>query len=179
MKLFLSLDVSELKLDLKKLKVNLSKGKNFDFQWLPEEQRQIPLVSLGEVDEESFQRIEPSLHSVAKQTRAFKLKFEGMSAYPDTKEARLLWVGVQNSKEVRALYEKMVAALELHPEKEFKPYLPVVRLRNHREVSDILSPHKNTDFGKFTITRLVVYEMTLGGAFPLYKKRGEYPLNPE
>lgn len=36
MKLFLSLDVSELKLDLKKLKVNLSKGKNFDFQWLPE-----------------------------------------------------------------------------------------------------------------------------------------------
>ncbi|WPU63539.1 2'-5' RNA ligase family protein [Peredibacter starrii] len=172
MKFFLGLDVSELKLDLKKLKVNLSKGKNFEFQWLPEDQRFVPLIGLEEMEDNL-------LRQIAEETSIFTLKFEGMSAYPEPKKARLLWVGVQNSKEVRALFDRIVETLKIQPESEFKPYLPVVRLRNHREVSDLLSPHKNTDFGKFTISRLVLYEMTSVGAFPTYAKRGEYPLKVE
>lgn len=181
MKLLLALDVHEVNLELKKLKISLNKGKNFEHKWIPEEQRHIPLLNLREIKEEEVPALKESLESFLKVGSPFELKLEGVDAYPNQEQGRLLWVGVQNKKEFRALQDDLTGLLHeyLPPHKEDmskRPYLPVVRLRNHRNVSDLISPYKNSDFGKASIERVILYEMVSGGAFPSYQARAVYHL---
>ena len=182
MRLFLGLDVQRLELDLKKLKINLKKGKNLEHEWVPDKVRHIPVCSVGEINQDEFSKLDQLIENIIKDFVPFNLKFEGVYAFPDSDQARLLWVGVQNSKELRELHSQLnheilkLSPIELN-EGPYKPHLPIVRLRNHREVSDLLSPHKNSDFGKVLIDKLVVYDMVAGGAFPKYRVVKEYLFN--
>jgi 2'-5' RNA ligase len=181
MKLLLALDVHEVDLDLKKLKVNLNKGKNFEHKWIPEEQRHIPLLILRDISEEEIVSLSQKLELSLQKESSFELKLEGVGAFPNQEQGRLLWLGVQNKKELRALQENLRELLhEYLPENKEegskKPYLPVVRIRNHRNVSDLISPYENSDFGKTSIYRVILYEMTSAGAFPTYHIREVYPL---
>jgi 2'-5' RNA ligase len=182
MRLFLALDTADISLDLKKLRVNLNKGKNFEHKWIPENQRHIPICPLGEMGQSKLMVIDEVIKSAIISHRPFALKLQGVWAYPRQDEARVLWVGVQNSKELRELQTHLIRDLGAHyaevpDERPFRPHLPVVRLRNFRNVSDIISPYKNTDFGKVLVDQLVLYEMTAGGAFPTYRKVKSYALN--
>lgn len=182
MRLFLGLDVQRLNLDLKKLKINLKKAKNLEHEWVPEKFRHIPVCSLGEMTQEELIELDQLISNFILNISPFDLNFNGVYAFPDSDQARLLWVGVQNSKELRELHANLTQQiLKLSPielnDGPFKPHLPIVRLRNHREVSDILSPHKNADFGEVLIDKLIVYEMVAGGAFPKYKTIKEYLFN--
>lgn len=182
MRLFLALDTADISLDMTKLRVNLNKGKNFEHRWIPGKHRHIPICPLGEVDQSKLKLVDEVIKSVTISHRPFFLKLQGVWAYPRQEEARVLWVGVQNSIELRELQTHLIRDLGAHyaevpDEKPFRPHLPVVRLRNHKNVSDIISPYKNTDFGKVLIDQLVLYEMTVGGAFPAYTKVQSYALN--
>jgi len=184
LKIFLVLDASNLKLDLKKLKVNLEKAKNIEHKWVPLQQWHIPLCPLGEVEAKSLDEIEVKLNRILTHHSSFVLKLDGVWAYPRQDHGRLLWVGVQNVKELRSLQEEVFEELkefipEETSEKNFKPYLPIVRFRNFKEVSDLLSPHKNAHFGKVRINKLIIYEMTSPGSFPTYRKIKEFVMNDE
>jgi 2'-5' RNA ligase len=168
-KIYLGLDASHVKMDLKKLKVNLNKGKNFLHQWIPEEKRFVLLCPLGTMGAEKFAELDQRIREVSLRHSPFALKFEGVWGLPDQQAARLLWVAVQNARELRALHDDLLNHFEMEEGHEYKPILPVVRLKNHRSVSDIISPHKNSEFGKYVMSDLVVYEMISGGAFPEYR----------
>jgi 2'-5' RNA ligase len=184
LKLYLALDTANLNLDLKKLKINLEKSKNFEHKWVPLHQWHIPLCPLGEVEFESLSEIQNKLNVIRIRHNSFEIKLDGVWAYPSQDHGRLLWVGVQNVKELRSLQEDVFSEFnELIPketlDKPFKPYLPIVRFRNYKEVSDLLSPHKNSHFGKVRINKIIIYEMTSQGAFPVYRKLQEFELNQE
>lgn len=177
MSIYLGLDTSQAKLDLNKLKVNLNKAKNLTHQWIPNEFRHVPLCTLNDHNNQ----ISDLITNLVLIHQPFVLSLAGVWAFPDQSKARLLWVGVQNAKELRALQTDLSKRLAPFmaaevDDKEFRPYLPVVRLRNHREVSDILSPHKNSDFGKITAEKLILLKMTSGGPFPTYHKIQEFKL---
>lgn len=70
----------------------------------------------------------------------------------------------------------LVKELNLESE-DYRPYLPIVRLKNFRDVSDLLSPFKNSEFGKIQIQKISLYEMTSGGAFPTYRKLNSFDLS--
>ncbi len=169
MRLLLALDVHSFDPDLKKLKINLGKAKNLEHRWIPKEHWHIPLCQLGEMSQEKLQQIYPMIMSVVRKISSFDLKLRGVWAYPTQERGRLLWIGVQNSKELRELQAGLVKELNLESE-DYRPYLPIVRLRNFRELSDLLSPFKNSEFGKIRIQRISLYAMTSGGAFPSYRK---------
>lgn len=184
MKLSLVLDTSHINVDLKKLKVNLDKAKNIEHRWIPSQQWHIPLCSFGEVSNEDLFEIEKHLLKILHHHSAFELKLEGVWAYPSQDHGRLLWIGVQNSKELRSLQEELFQEFQKFIPEEvlentFRPYLPIVRFRNYKEVSDLLSPHKNAHFGKFAICKLIIYEMTSQGAFPTYQKVSEFLMSDE
>lgn len=182
MRLFLALDTADISLDLNKLRVNLNKGKNYEHRWIPAKHRHIPICPLGDVDQSKMMIVDEVIKSVIISHPPFDLKLQGVWAYPRQEEARVLWIGVQNSIELRELQTHLIRDLGAHyaevpDEKPFRPHLPVVRLRNHKNVSDVISPYKNSDFGKVLIDKLVLYEMTVGGAFPAYSKVHSYALN--
>ncbi len=183
MRILLAIDARQSAIDLKdpnlrKLKTNLEK-KHIDYKYADPTQWHIPLSFVGDMGRERFALLEQRLRDLGETRGPFALKLDGIWAYPNQNEARLIWIGVQNSRELRALREDVLGQLEpsrLAPEDSGKPHLPLVRLRNHKNVSDLISPYKNTSFGTILVEKLVVYEMSSGGAFPIYKLLGEYPL---
>jgi 2'-5' RNA ligase len=170
MKYTLSLSASHLELDLRKLKVSLSRGKNFIHEFVPKEERHITLFHLTEA------QLDHEVETLLSNFPPLELKLDGVFAYPYSQEARLLWVDVQYTKELRKLRTDLGEALNLPVDEDYRPILPVVRLKNHRAVDDVISPFKNMSLGKVVFSKIVVMEMVSRGAFPAFKTLKEYDL---
>lgn len=169
-KLQISIDASELlkKEDLTKLKIGLN-NKSIEHKFVPIDQLHIPLLMLGEKKESELAYIESTIEEILSGESCFDLKLSGILAFPNQDEGRLLYVGVQNAKELRSLQDHFASRFFNSSSIDYVPNLPVVRLKNHRNVSDILSPYKNRNFGKLKVSKLILYQITSGGAYMTYK----------
>lgn len=179
MKMFLAIDAQALNLtqdQLKKLRIGL-KNKDIEHRFISDDQLHIPLVNLEDMELEAYEEREAYIHNVIQGHENFDLKLSGMWAYPNQHEGRLLWIGVQNSKELRSMQEDLSMQILGAEEFDFNPYLPVVRLRNHHNVSDLISPYKSADFGKLRVESVVLYARMTGGAFPVLKLLKRYYLS--
>ncbi|MBC7538526.1 MAG: RNA 2',3'-cyclic phosphodiesterase [Bacteriovorax sp.] len=184
MKLSLAINAAQINLDsekLKKIKINLNNSKTIH-RWVPSDLLHITLLSLGETENEKIKELDIKIKSIIHSHGTFELKLNGVSAYPNLMDGRLLWIGVQNSIPLRELQNELARSLisenVFNEDKIFQPILPIVRLKNFKNVSDMVSPYKNTDFGKLKVEQLVLYDMIVGGAFPIYKLIKAYPINP-
>ncbi|HXH32084.1 MAG TPA: RNA 2',3'-cyclic phosphodiesterase [Bacteriovoracaceae bacterium] len=184
MRSLLTIDAHQMAIDLKnsnlkKLKTGLAR-KNLEFKFTDPAQWHIPLLFFQDMGKEKFAVFDTILRQTVSSFAAFDLSLDGIRAWPEQKEARLIWIGVQNSKDLRFLKNVVLRDLSELGEGELEgsgePYLPLVRLKNHKNVTDIISPFKNSQFGTLRAKKLIAYEMTSGGAFPTYRKISEYPL---
>jgi 2'-5' RNA ligase len=178
-KLQLAIDATSINLkkeDLTKLKVGLN-NKSMDHKFIPLEQLHIPLLMIGEKEESEIDSISQKIESVLVNQEIFDLKISGVWAYPEQAEARLLYVGVQNAKELRSLQEQLSQSIFGNFDNEFKPNLPLVRLKNYRNVTDVISPYKTRDFGKLSVENLVLLQITSGGAYMTYKVLKQFPVS--
>jgi 2'-5' RNA ligase len=183
MRLFIAIGVEDLNFDpkiaLRKFRVNLNR-KELEYRWLPEENYHITLNFLGEIPLEKIEVIKTMLVEVSHQHVFFHLKLHGLGAFPEIKEGRVIWMDVQNSMALRALQEDCEARLiELGFSLEIKPYVPhltFARLRNPRNLKDVLSPLINQHFGEMAVKSIILYESRLGGAFPIYQPLFKFPL---
>lgn len=117
---------------------------------------------------------------MAERHAPFSLDIHGVDAFPEIRKGRIIYVGVQNAKELRALQEDCLNVLreKFHPEeRDYIPHLTVARLRNPHNLSDILSPVKKHHFGKLDVPYLVLYESISGGAFPVYEPLEKFSLS--
>lgn len=166
----LAIDARQFDLEaLKKLKSGL-KQSTIDYKWVTPDSLHIDLLSVEEIDREKIQQVISSISP-------FTLKLDGVWAYPEQKEARILWTGVQNSRELQQLrFElfKNVPDAEINNSSDYKPILPIVRFRNYRSVTDLISPFKNTRFPELIVSKLLLVEMVSGGAYPNYKIIDEF-----
>lgn len=154
--------------ELKKLKVGLGK-KNLDHRFVPQESYHISLINFGDVKEEDYAERDVYIKNIIQETESFDLKLNGIWAYPNQLEARLLWVGVQNSRELNDLQFHLSMQIPSICELDYKPILPIVRMRSHHSVTDIISPYKGKDFGRLWVENISLYEMVTSGAYPTYR----------
>ncbi|MEA9357352.1 RNA 2',3'-cyclic phosphodiesterase [Bacteriovorax sp. PP10] len=180
MRLFLGVDAQNLILkkdQLNKLRVGL-KSKDIEHRFEPHDQWHITLISLGDINQEDYEDREGYINNVIQAHPRFELKLQSVLAFPNLKEGRVLWIGVQNSRELRSLQADLCQQIPSFCELEFKPILPIVRLRNHKNVTNILSPYRSTQFGKLSVETVVLYEMISSGAFPVFRPLKTYYLSP-
>jgi RNA 2',3'-cyclic 3'-phosphodiesterase len=184
MRLFIAIAANEINFDpkaaLKKLIVNLNR-KELEYRSVPVENYHITLNFLGEVQPEKIATLKEILERVSLRHSFFQLKIEGLGVFPSVKDGRVVWMKVQNSISLRSLQkecEKMLreSGFELE-ERQYVPHLTILRLRNARNMSDIISPVEKQKFGELSVRNIVLYESKLGGAFPLYVPIINFPLN--
>lgn len=186
MRLFIAIGAQELSFDpeisLKKLKTNL-KMKEIEFRWVPQKNYHITLNFLGEVEPEKLPELKSMLHELVQGHGPFSLKLDGLGAFPSLKEGRVIWMDVQNSKLLRSLQEdgeQRLEALGYQLEKRvYKPHLTLARLRNPRQLTDLMSPLLKQNFGELKVSCVTLFESKLGGAFPVYEPLESFPLKPE
>jgi RNA 2',3'-cyclic 3'-phosphodiesterase len=183
MRIFIALDAQQLSFDpelsLKKLKTNL-KMKEWEFRWVPQKNYHITLNFLGEVEVEKIAQLTSMLQELASNHPPFSLKLDGLGAFPTLKEGRVIWMDVQNSKFLRALQadcEQRLQALGFSLEaRDFRPHLTLARLRNPRQLTDVLSPLIKQNFGELQVQKITLYESKLAGAFPVYEPLEKFDL---
>lgn len=182
MKLLIALDASHLhfgKDTFRKLAKSLQQSRHI-YKYVPQELRHIKLLSLNESSAGDILHLNQIITKISKNHEEIELKLNGLWAYPNQEEGRLLWIGVQNSISLRSLQESLARAIvppkDLWEDNVFKPILPVLRFKNHHNVTDLISPYKGYDFGKNSFHCIVLLEMTKSGSFPEYRVIQKYHL---
>lgn len=160
MRQFLALKVPELNLsDLRFQKLNLNFGKRkIQYHWVPQEQLYIPLLEFAQMGQARLMGYRQRLKSIFTGMEAFDLKLKGLWAYPHQHDADMLWVNVQNSKQLRFIQEESLRVLDLDEDALARPYLPLIYLNERSDVADLISPFKNMDFGLVKIQEVKIIE---------------------
>lgn len=163
---------------VKKLKIGADR-KELSIRWVPEDLRHITLIFFGERTPEEKESILEAVAPVAEATAPMALKVEGLDAFPELRAGRVIWMGVQNSKKLRALRDRLADPLRsrgFDVGEAYTPHLTLGRLKSPKSLTDYLSPFTRARIGKLEFRDLVLYESIPTGAFHVYKQIRRFPL---
>jgi 2'-5' RNA ligase len=188
-----------------KLKKEIKKH-DFDVKWTIPGNYHVTLCFLGQVSEEKLSFLKSVLTEVAGHYHPFQLNLNGLGAFADVYHARILYLGVQNKKILRALQNEIVELVRGDgnrtsisdasssiadksvvkattvmqkskiEEQEFLPHLTVLRFRNPHAVKDLISPFLRKKWGEIEVSELILYKSELRGLYPVYTPLFTVPL---
>ena len=148
--------------------------------WSPVENLHVTTKFIGEWPEASLTMLKTALAGVP-TPGSFEICVHGIGWFPNSKNPRVFWAGIEVSDALRKLAadtEDATAALGVPREdRGFHPHLTLARRRDPapldklRQVLETLSPD-STEFGTFSATSFFLY-LSAGGK---YTKLQEFPL---
>ncbi len=176
MRLFFALKIDGdalplLKSAFTKLKKNAGE-KEWDLKFTPFNQMHITLQFLGNVEAAELDQLNAVALEVAARHKPFDLELSGVDAFADVHQARVIWAGVQNKKNLQALQEDLEKSLARAARTEafaYTPHLTLARLRNPRSVKDFISPFVRKSFGTMACHQIGLYKSELRGHYPHYE----------
>ena len=101
-----------------------------DVRWIPAERRHVTVRFLGSVALPSVQAVADAVTDVAGPVGPIDARLGGLGAFPSSRRAGVLWVGVDDSRRLAALAEALDAALAPEfppPARPFRPHVTVAR----------------------------------------------------
>lgn len=98
-------------------------------RWTEADQVHLTLKFLGEVPAADVDPIVETLQEVAGSFRPFEMKFGPIGAFPSPRRPRVVWLGVEQTPELRFIKDDLERRLaELGIDREQRPYQPHVTL---------------------------------------------------
>lgn len=143
--------------------------KEIETKWSKPENWHITIVFLGEKEESEIPELWNNVKLACKDAKPFEIRIENVGAFPDNREARILWFGVQKSNALLQLQNKIELALEVNRSQEYIPHMTFGRLRNMKSVWDIIKPFARKTIGKLKVEEIVLFESIQSGKYPIYK----------
>jgi 2'-5' RNA ligase len=153
------------------------KNSEIDVKWTLPGNFHVSLVFLGPTGEDQVVQLQKIVSEVAANYHPFKLDIHGMGAFSNILRARVLYLGVQNKKILRALQGELVQALKGQSDRpltggdeeaQFVPHMTVLRFRNPHAVRDLISPFLRKKWGEVEVSELIIYKSEMRGLYPVY-----------
>ena len=103
-------------------------------RWTPPENLHLTLRFLGDTPEEQLPPLADALDAVAAGAASFELELGAAGAFPEARNARVLWVGLDDAdRRLRRLRNQVEAAVRglgwKREGRRFQPHLTLARLR--------------------------------------------------
>jgi RNA 2',3'-cyclic 3'-phosphodiesterase len=150
-----------------------------DARWVAPDHYHLTLKFLGEIREEDVGRLVERASAKLAPEAPFELAFAGFGAFPNAREARVLWLGAtRGSGSLAKLARKLDAASRaIGAERERRPFaahLTLARLREPArvEVERIPGP----EMVAFSVGEVVLYESRPSPGGPRYVPLAHLPL---
>ncbi|MEE8490599.1 MAG: RNA 2',3'-cyclic phosphodiesterase, partial [Acidimicrobiia bacterium] len=89
----------ELRVALAEAQASLKATLNSRLQWVRPESLHVTLKFLGDVGEDRIPDLERAMTLVAGAHSGFSLEVGGLGVFPDSRQPRILWVGMSGSVE--------------------------------------------------------------------------------
>lgn len=143
--------------------------------WEKPEKLHLTLKFFGDADEARLKNLTEAVGAAAKQISGFNLRISKTGAFPSRRNARILWLGVEDETgSLRALSEILEAECERHgfarERRSFKPHLTIARLREPQKLRELIEKHLRNDFESeiFEVSAATIYESRLDANGSLY-----------
>jgi RNA 2',3'-cyclic 3'-phosphodiesterase len=181
MRLFVGLAPSAVVLDdLEAVCAPLRPGRE-DLRWTSRELWHITLAFLGEVNEQSLDRLLPRLERAARRHLTFGLSLAGAGAFPSPARANVLWSGLSGDR--KALGELALsvgagarrAGAPPDERRRYRPHVTLARCRTPADVRPIVDGLSGYRGPTWTAEEIYLIRSTLGGQ-PRYETLGTWKL---
>ena len=135
----------------------------------------ITLRFIGEVPRSTVEEIAESLRRL--RFRPFRVKLQGLGAFPSPARPRVVWVGVAEGAEelarLREEIERGLAGLGIRPERQsFHPHLTLARIkggRNIHRLSKLIDELRDAEIGEMVVDRVRLKRSILTRQGPIYE----------
>ena len=155
-----------------------------DVRWVSPEKIHLTLKFFGNIEESRVDPIVKSIEKPVKNTLPFSLKVQGVGAFPQMKNPRVIWMGLVEEREALSSLQKQIEAqleeIGFQPEdRSFHPHLTLGRMRSSRGKGDLvgrIEKHKEEEFGDLQVERVVLFKSDLKPTGPIYTPLGDVKL---
>lgn len=155
-------------------------------RWAPVQNIHLTLKFLGEVSPASVAILTQMLRAEADSYSAFDISIGGLGSFPNPKQARVLWIGIQAPAELEALQrgiESACARLGYAPDaRPFSPHLTIGRVQDRispadqQKIRKALDETKIDSLGVARVDSLHLYKSDLKPGGSVYTKLFTAPL---
>lgn len=184
---FIAIEVPrELKSRLEEVQRELRRTEA-DVKWVRPEAIHLTLKFLGSIQQEDVGKISRAVAPVINLWEPFEIRIQGMGGFPNLRNPRVVWVGVDRGREslasLQEQVEKKMAELSFPPEnRPFSPHLTLGRVRSFRgkaDLSQAVENRKGLELGIFQAREVILFRSDLKPSGAVYTKLKEFPLGKE
>jgi len=149
-------------------KIRFLKG----IKWVSEKNYHITLAFMGELPVDKVPLVCDALKSVSSRHRPFILNLRGSGFFPNPKNPKVFWIGIEKNSELYRLKEdidKTLRALNIDFDpKPFSPHLTLGRIKSPFDFDQRLIPPEAGFSASFTVKELHFMKSQLFKEGPVY-----------
>jgi len=152
-------------------------------KWVEPQNLHMTFQFLGDITEKQALDVVKNLQEIARRNVPFRIKYKGLGVFPDTRKARVLWIGVSEGagrlKSLVKEVERLNARSGLRPSsKGFVPHVTVCRLKKYerKALNTLLAKYRTIEFGEEEVNKIALISSTLTSAGPIYSVVEEFYL---
>jgi 2'-5' RNA ligase len=114
-------------------------------RWVPVENMHLTLKFIGDISREQMPEISEAIRKQTIGLAPMEISLDSLGAFPNSKRARVLWVGVnlpESLNDFQGRLESGLANLNIpREERAFSPHLTLARVRGHARPADLARIH--------------------------------------
>ena len=158
-------------------------------RWVPSTNVHLTLKFLGDIFPADVDILTQMLNTEVSQYPAFKIQFGGLGVFPNSKQPRVIWIGLQAPAELKALHHSLEAAsaklgypVEKRP---FSPHLTIGRVKPNVDSNGIQKIEKSLEktkigsLGIAQINAIHLFKSDLKPSGAVYTQLHTAPLKKE
>lgn len=177
MRLFIAIKVPD---EIREYAVSLAeslKNSADSTNWVRKENMHLTLKFLGEVDDNSADKIAEALKNI--KFDEFEANTAEIGAFPNMNYIRVLWLGVEPHDKINALQQQVEQALQLlgfKKDNRFHPHLTLARVKFLKEKQQFVDKIKQiqTEKKQFKINKIKLIKSTLTKQGPIHETISEF-----
>ena len=109
----------------------------------------LTLKFLGEIKNEKIMKITELLEDI--DFKSFKLKLNGVGAFPNKKYIRVVWIGAKG-KGIENLHSNIENKLnKIYQKEKFVPHITVAKVNKNVVLTDFFKKYNDFEFGSFSV----------------------------
>jgi len=151
--------------------------------WVPAEKVHLTLKFLGNTDASMIPAMKEQFSKKLSHYNVFCIKIVGVGCFPSERRPRVLWVGVENSDDLRRIRKDLdteVAGFGFASEnRPFSPHLTIGRVRSQKGIAEMLkriSEFRTADFGVVEVKGIHIMKSELKPAGAEHTSIAELPI---
>ncbi len=147
-------------------------------RWVTPENTHLTIKFLGDIKPEGLEPLAQAIQAVCRQQAAFEINVSGSGCFPNLRQPRIIWVGLNAPPDLGLLHGQIEAAMlplgHAVEARSFSAHLTIGRVREPLKPADLallrsaLAEQNSGELGTFSVCSLTLFKSELRPGGPLY-----------